>query len=187
MALQPSLGKFWPVPVIVGVLAALSVILAAAFSVPPWPIFISWGLYFIAGARPARLGKEIIGLSGGIAFGFLTLLLMPFFGQIFGDTMGLPVTVGLAAMIIVFLELTNLFELAPAYFMAYAGYFAYVFGGFAGSLDGGIMTAAGAALLPFWALTMVGLGFALTNDYLRKRILAGGPQQTVFDREDVVQ
>ncbi|HZX01239.1 MAG TPA: DUF1097 domain-containing protein [Candidatus Paceibacterota bacterium] len=175
--------KFLPVALLIGALAAFSVILTAWFAVAVWPIFISWGMYFLAGAKPSRLHKEVIGLTGGIAFGYLTLFAAPYYASIFGATWGLPLTVFTVASIIVLLELTDWLELAPAYFLSYAAYFAYVFGNF-----GGAGTTAASALVPFWILTMVGLVFGVVSGYLRKKILEGegifgAMQETVFDKE----
>lgn len=175
--------KFLPVAVLIGIFAAFSIVLTNWLALAVWPLFISWGLYFIAGAKPSRLHKEVIGLSGGIVFGYLTLWAVPYYNQVFGDYLGLSLTVFTAATLIVLLELTDWFELAPAYFLAYAGYFAYVFGGFAGA---GATPAA--ALWPFWAPTMLGLVFGYVSAILRKKLLEGEgifgmAQETVFDKE----
>jgi len=78
------------------------------------------------------------------------------------------------------LELTDWFELAPAYFFSYGAYFAYVFGGFAITKE--------SALIPFWLLIMLGLVFGYFTATIRKKILEregvyGKEQQTVFDKE----
>lgn len=83
------------------------------------------------------------------------------------------------------LELTSLFELAPAYFFSYAGYFAYVFGGFAGAYS---LEVAFRAMLPYGALILLGLLIGLATAFLRRVILAGegvygAAQRTVFDKE----
>ncbi len=179
--------KFLPVAITVGILAAFSVILWSFWlptNMPIWAIFISWGLYFIAGAKPSRLHKEVIGLTGGIIFGYLTLWALPYSSQVFSASYGLPAVVFVVATIIVLLELTDWFELAPAYFLSYAGYFAYVFGSF----NGAGTTTAGNSIVPFWAVTMIGLAFGYVSAYLRVKILdwqgvTGTAQQTVFDKE----
>ncbi|OGZ04746.1 MAG: hypothetical protein A2648_02805 [Candidatus Lloydbacteria bacterium RIFCSPHIGHO2_01_FULL_41_20] len=175
--------KFLPVAILIGILAALSIILSSWSGYPVWPVFISWGLYFVAGAKPSRIHKEVIGLTGGIIFGYLTLAVVPTYTSLFGSFWGLPLTVFTAAFLIVLLELTDWFELAPAYFLSYAGYFAYVFGNFAGT---GATPAQ--AAIPFWGLTMVGLVFGYVSATLRKKILEkeglfGSAQETVFDKE----
>ena len=134
MKTQPSFGKFLPVAVMIGVAAALVVYLSVNVfaSMYPWAgavwvIFISWALYFMAGAKVSRIPKYVLGLVGGVVFGLVTLMLM---SNVFAPMVGayaLPVTVFFVATAIVLLELTNLFELAPAYFFGYATYFAYVF------------------------------------------------------------
>jgi len=91
------------------------------------------------------------------------------------------------AFLIVMLELTDWFELAPAYFFAFAGYFAYVFGGFAGTMASS--TDYAMAMVPFFLLLMLGLGLGYITALLRKKILEkegvyGQDQKTVFDKEN---
>ncbi|MEK7662541.1 MAG: DUF1097 domain-containing protein, partial [Patescibacteria group bacterium] len=112
-----TVTKFIPVAIIIGALAALSILLSAWAGYPVWPVFISWGLYFIAGAKPSRLHKEVLGLTGGILFGYATLWAVPFYNAVFGEAWGLALTVFTAAFLIVMLELTDWLELAPAYFI----------------------------------------------------------------------
>ncbi|MBI2640392.1 MAG: DUF1097 family protein [Candidatus Sungbacteria bacterium] len=47
--------KFLPVAVLIGIFAAFSIVLTNWLALAVWPLFISWGLYFIAGAKPSRL------------------------------------------------------------------------------------------------------------------------------------
>ncbi len=179
-----TLKKFFPVAVVIAVVAALYIVVAQYLKVNAvWVPFISWPLYFIAGAKPTRLHKEIIGLTGGMIFGYLTVLVLtPMMGWV-GAFWALPIIVLFAAFIIVLLELTDWFELAPAYFFAYAGYFAFLFGGF-----GGATATPLSAMIPFWILLMVGLALGYLTAYLRKMILEkqglyGSAQNTVFDKE----
>lgn len=178
-----TIKKFIPVALMISLVAALYVIGANWLKVSAlWAPFISWPLYFIAGAKPSRLHKEVIGLSGGVLAGYLVLLAVgPVSGAI-GATLGLPLIVFLVAFIIVMLELTDWFELAPAYFFAFAGYFAYFFGNFAGNAT------AFQAMFPFWGLLMAGLALGYLTALLRKKILEkegvfGAAQDTVFDKE----
>jgi len=186
-----SFTKFLPVSLIVGVLAAISVLGWQYFSdasrypwLQIWPVFIAWGLYFVAGAKIGRLHKEILGITGGIIFGYLTLVVAfsSSVQNIFGGTWSLPVTVFVVATIIVLLELTDWFELAPVYFIAYAGYFAYVFGKFSGGA-GNVSD-----MFYFWVPMMIGLAFAVVTAVLRTRLLEaeglyGSAQTTVYDKE----
>ncbi|MCR4276225.1 MAG: DUF1097 domain-containing protein [Candidatus Parcubacteria bacterium] len=186
-----SFTKFLPVALTVGVLAAISVLGWQYFSdasrfpwLQIWPVFITWGLYFVADAKIGRLHKEIIGITGGIVFGYLTLLVAfaPSVQNALGGTWSLPVTVFAVATIIVLLELTDWFELASVYFIAYAGYFAYVFGKFSGGA--GNVT----DMFYFWVPMMVGLVFAVVTAMLRTRLLNaegvyGSAQKTVYDKE----
>lgn len=189
MTIQPSFGKWLPVALMVGVFAGLAVLaslqLGPALGVwvaAPWVMFISWGLYFMAGAKPARMHKYFFGLTGGIAFGVLTILVSAPLTEALGPVWGLPVTVFLAATLIVLLELTSWFELAPAYFFTYAGFFAYVFGNFVP--DATLLMQA----FYYWILTMAGLALG----YLTATIKTGifnvervpfDQRNTVFDKE----
>lgn len=179
-----TFSKFFPVALMVALSAAVYVIAAQYLKVTAlWVPFISWPLYFVVGSKFSRIHKQIIALTGGILFGYLTLLAVGPISNIVGSNLGLPVTVFFVAFIIVMLELTDLFELAPAYFFSYAGYFAYLFGGFAGQ---GVSNAA--AMVPYWILLMVGLGLAVITAFLRTNILnmfgvRGEAQVTVFDKE----
>ncbi len=176
------ISKFIPVAIMVGIVAAIFIIVGNKLSIALWVPFISWALFFMAGAKYSRLPKEIIGLTGGLLFAVVLLWLLPAFSNIFGASMGMPVLVFLTAFSIVMLELTNWFELAPAYFFSFAGYFAFLFGGFAGSQ----MTLSN--IFNFWILLMVGLVLGIITQFLRDKILdlLKVPQearQTVFDKE----
>ncbi|MDO8436446.1 MAG: DUF1097 domain-containing protein [bacterium] len=183
-----TIKKFLPVALMIAVVAALYVVVVQYLKISAlWVPFISWPLYFIAGAKPSRLHKEIIALTGGIIFGYLTLVIVVPFTKLFGGTLGLPLTVFIVAFSIVMLELTDWFELAPAYFFSYAGYFAYVFGGFGG--QGATYTS---AMFPYWVLLMAGLALGYLTAVFRKKILEkegvfGKDQETVFDKEQAAR
>lgn len=180
--------KFLPVSIMVATFAAAWVLIGQYYSLALWVPFISWPLYFVYdpdATKLKRIPKEVVGLLGGIVFGYVTLWLAPQIGNFSGATWALPLTVFLVAFSIVMLELTSLFELAPAYFFSYAGYFAYVFGGFAGAYS---LDVAFQAMLPYGALILVGLAIGLVTAYLRRVILQteglyGLAQKTVFDKE----
>lgn len=178
--------KFLPVSLMVAVFAAVYIIVGQKLNIALWVPFISWPLYFIAGSKPSRLHKEIFALAGGIILGFLTIFVSGVLTPSLG-TYALPATVFIVAFLIVTLELTDWFELAPAYFFAFAGYFAYVFGGFAGKMS--TSTDYAMAMIPFFILLLVGLGIGLVTAFLRKKILEkegvyGQDQETVFDKEN---
>lgn len=177
-----STQKFIPVAVMVGTLAALFVIIATKLQLILWIPFISWALFFIAGAKYSRLPKQIIGLTGGLLFAVVILYLIPIFMNIFGGFWALPILVFLAAFLIVLLEVTDWFELAPAYFFSFAGYFALLFGGSVPAQ----MT--GQNIFTFWYMLMVGLLLGVITQFLRDKIFDAlkVPQeerQTVFDKE----
>lgn len=170
----------------VAVVASVYIIVAQYLKVGAiWVPFISWPLYFAIGAKPSRLHKEVFGLTGGIIFGYLTLFASGPISSVVGSTLGLPVTVFFVAFIILILELTDWFELATAYFFAYAGYFAYVFGGFGGEYS---LSTAAKSMIPYWILLMVGLVLGVLTAASRKKILEkegvyGAAQETIFDKE----
>jgi hypothetical protein len=176
--------KFLPVALMIGVVAGLWMIVSAKLSLVPWVPFISWALFFGAGAgKFKRVPKEIIGLTGGVIAAVVLLYLLPVANGIFGETWGLPFLVFLAGTIIVLLELTNWFELAPAYFYSFAGFFAYLFGGFAGTT-----TMSPQLIITFWVLLLIGTGLGILTGFLRGAILGavGVPQdqrKTIFDKE----
>ena len=168
----------------VGVLAGISVYLTSVISASnpslawvgaPWVLFISWGAWFSIGAKMKRLGKMIIALTGGVL------------SPILGEPWALPATVFLIATTIVLLELTDWFEIAFVYFFSYAGYFAYLFGGFAGASINPITNPYTPAVYCL-ILLMAGVVFALVNLFLKNAILGTEnvpPERrtTVFDKE----
>lgn len=177
---------------LVGVLAGLSVYLTIQIGMSnpswgwfaaPWVLFISWGAWFSIGAKMHRMTKFIAALTGGVVFGWLTVIASSWFTAWFGAALGLPLTVVAAATCIVLLELTSLFELAFIYFFTYAGYFAYVFGGFAGQGVDPLMNA-----VYFWVLLMLGVVFAVVNVYLKNMLfnverVPLDQRNTLFDKE----
>ncbi|HEY4525169.1 MAG TPA: DUF1097 domain-containing protein [Candidatus Paceibacterota bacterium] len=188
LSMQPSFAKFLPVALMIGASAGLVVYLSATLSSSyPWAgavwlIFISWALYFMAGAKASRMHKYALGLTGGIVAGWLTLAALSYVSSVVGSTWGLPVTVFFIATAIVLLELTDWFELAPAYFFSYAAYFAFVFGGFGGDVSNGTQA------ISVWAMLMAGLVVGWLTSTIRTAIfnVEQVPLEhrgTVFDRE----
>ena len=179
-----TFGKFLPVAASVGALAALWIAVSSANSLVAWVPFLSWALVFGAGAgRLNRIPKEVIALVGGTVAGALVVYLLPTFSSILGATLALPALVFIAGTAIVLLELTNWFELAPAYFFSFAGFFAYLFGGFAG--DAG-MTFSSIGM--YIGLLLVGTGLGVATIFLRKFLLdmmkvPEDQRQTIFDKE----
>jgi hypothetical protein len=179
-----SFTKLLPVAASVGILAALWVFIGNAFALVLWVPFLSWALVFGAGAgKLSRVPKELIGLVGGTTTAIIVVLLLPVFTEILGATFALPALVFLAGTIIIMLELTNWFELAPAYFFSFAGYFAYLFGGFAGNsavtMESTIM---------YVVLLFVGTGLGVTTVLVRNLLfdimkVPREERQTVFDKE----
>ena len=179
-----TFGKFFPVAASVGALAALWVAIGSVYALVLWVPFLSWALVFGAGAgKLNRVPKEVIGLVGGTIAGALVVFLLPKVGGILGDTLALPVLVFIAGTSIVLLELTNWFELAPAYFFSFAGFFAYLFGGFAGEAG---MTVS--SIVMYVVLLLLGTGLGVATIVLRKFWLdmmkvPEDQRQTIFDKE----
>lgn len=179
-----TISKFIPVAAAVGILAALWIIVGVKFGLVLWVPFLSWALFFGAGAgKFSRVPKEVIGLLGGTLAAVLVVWLLPAFTQYLGGFWALPALVFLAGFAIVMLELTNWFELAPAYFYSFAGFFAYLFGGFAGTtmMNPQMITM-------FVLLLLAGTALGVISGFLRKAILntLGVPpeqQKTIFDKE----
>lgn len=180
-----TIGKFLPVAASVGLLAAFWVAIGSAKSLVLWVPFLSWALVFGAGAgKMSRIPKELIGLVGGTIAGALVVYLLPIFSSFLGDTLALPVLIFIAGTAIVLLELTNWFELAPAYFFSFAGFFAYLFGGFAG--DAGMTVS---STLMYVALLFLGTGLGIVTILLRSFLLdmmkvPKDQRQTIFDKEN---
>lgn len=191
MSRQPTFKEWLPVALMVAAAAGIVVYLSTSVfaAIYPWAgavwvIFISWGLYFMAGAKVSRIHKYIFGLTGGVIFGWLTIIVSGILTDILGASLGLPATVFIAAFLILLLELTDWFELAPAYFFAYATYFAFVFGQFAGDPSASDFTQA----IYVWILLMVGILAGFITATLKTKIFnyEGVPfefRNTVFDKE----
>lgn len=129
-----SIGKFVPVALMFGIFAFLYVYIGAVLGFILWISFFTWAMFFAAGPnyqlRVKRLPKNIIGALAGAVFAIVFIQFVP---VLMGWGLSLPLTLGLlagaAAFFILLLELTNWFEYAVAYFIGFAGYFAYAFGG----------------------------------------------------------
>ena len=179
-----SISKFIPVAIATALLAAVWVAVGSSHSWVLWVPFLSWALVFGAGAgKLSRVPKEIIGLTGGTIAAVVLLLLLPAFTSVLGGFLALPALVFLAAFIIVMLELTDLFELAPAYFYSFAGFFAYLFGGFAGAKE-----ITFSAVMMFWILLLAGTGLGVATVLMRGFIfdllkVPKDQRKTVFDKE----
>lgn len=190
MSIQPTFKQWLPVALMVALAAAIVVYLSTqvfasmyAWTGAVWVIFISWGMYFMAGAKVSRMHKYILGLTGGVVLGWLTILLSNVFTDLIGGALALSVTVFIAAFLILMLELTDWFELAPAYFLAYATYFAYVSGGASGD-EASFFTQG----IYVWVLLMAGILAGFITATLKTKIfnytdVPLHTRNTVFDKE----
>jgi len=179
-----TIGKFSPVAVMIGLTAAMWMVISGKMELVQWVPFLSWALFYGAGAgKFSRVPKELIGLTGGLIAAVLVVYLAGPATEMFGD-FGLPVLVFFAGTIIVLLELTNWFELAPAYFYSFAGFFAFLFGGFYKGMNAMNFE----LVLNFWVLLLIGAGLGVLTAFLKDRILDAmkvpeDQRQTVFDKE----
>lgn len=162
-------SKWIPIALGVGIIAAVYVIIARYFNLILWAAFISWPLYFLAGATIKKMDREIIGLSGGLLAGWGLIQLIPSFSGVFGDFWTLPVLVTIAAFIIIFLETVPEFDMAPAYFLSFASFFAAM-----GLIDPATNQPYGAGfgtVIKLWIPLMVGLAFAyISGKFVEKAL-----------------
>jgi hypothetical protein len=194
MAIQPRFINWLPIALMVGVLAGGTILIGnilvgQGFTwVGPliWVPFISWALYFMAGGKLQRAHKYIFSMVGGILFGWVTIVVGNWLAGIVGGLWAYPIVVFCVATSIVLLELTDWFELAPAYFFGYAGYFATAFG-FAGAL--GFSKPEDLTLMSYHIiLTLAGIFLGWLTIALKGKMLnaMGVPfdqRQTIFDKE----
>lgn len=160
-----SFQKFLPIPIMFGILAGIATILAGAVQFAPWPIFVGWAVYLVAGAKPSLLSKEVAALIGGIILGYLTFAVLPSATGTFGATLALPVVVAVAVFCMVVVGRVQMLSLAPALVIAYATYLAYVLGSF-----GGAATTSVNALMPFFILNVVGFAFGYVSIFLQTKL-----------------
>lgn len=152
--------KWAPMALMVGVIAAIYVIIAREFNLILWAAFISWPLYFLAGATLKKMDEAVIGLSGGLIAGWGLIKLIPIFSGL-GAFWTLPVLVVIVAFIIVFLEIVPEFDMAPAYFFSFASFFAAM--GIINPATGEVYGPGFGTVIKLWIPLMVGLIFAYIN------------------------
>ena len=160
-----SFQKFLPIPIMFGVLAGIATFLAGSLQFAPWPIFVGWAVYLVAGAKPSLLSKEVAALIGGVIVGYLTFLALPSASDTFGDTFALPIVVGGAVFLMVVVGRVQLLSLTPALVFFYATYLAYVLG-----LFGGAETTYVNAIGPFLILNAIGLAFGYVSVLLQTKL-----------------
>ena len=166
-----SFQKFLPIPIMYGVLAGIATFLAGSLQFAPWPIFVGWMVYLIAGAKPSLLSKEVAALIVGVIVGYLTFLALPGATGTVGATLALPVVVGIAVFVMVAVGRIQLLSLTPAIVIPYATYLAYVLGSF-----GGAATTPINAIVPFVILNIVGFAFGYVSVLLQTK-LSSGPSE----------
>jgi len=160
-----SFQKFLPIPIMFGILAGIATILAGAVQFAPWPIFVGWAVYLVAGAKPSLLSKEVAALIGGIILGYVTFAVLPGATGALGATFALPVVVAVAVFLMVAVGRVQMLSLAPAFVIAYATYLAYVLGSF-----GGAATTPVNAIMPFFILNVVGFVFGYVSVSLQTKL-----------------
>lgn len=163
-------AKWAPIAFMVGVLAAIYVIIARELNLILWAAFISWALYFLAGATIKKMDEAAIGLTGGLIAGWTLIKLIPIFFGTFGAFWTLPVLVVIIGFVIIFLELVPEFNMAPAYFFSFASFFAAM-----GALNPATGQAYGPGIgtvIQLWIPLMIGLGFAYISSKMVSKMLA---------------
>lgn len=160
-------SQLFPVAFAIALIASIYVLAAQYFQISAvWLPFISWALYFIVGGKPSYLSKEILCLTGGMIFAFVTLVMVGPISGLVGKIFAMPVTVFIAAFLILILELFKPLDMIPAYFFSYTSFFAYYYGGFGGE------GATPLGIMPlYWTLLMVGLGLGYFTSEIRNKIL----------------
>lgn len=156
--IELSASKFFPVPVIVAILAFVWMTIASKFALLGWVAFLTWGAYFLAGISTKSAVREAISFSLGIIVGLVIVLL----GTALTPSLGgnaFPIVVALAAFVIVYMELVPWFDMAPGYFFGAAAFFA-----------AGAKTDV-ATVLAVFIPGMLGLGLGVLTGYLRGIVL----------------
>lgn len=152
-----KVSQFVPVPVIVGVIAFFFMIASAKFNFLAWVSFITWGAYFLSGVTTKSAIRETIAFTLGILTGMAIVVVATSLTPTLGSY-AFPVVVGVAAFIIVMLELVPWVDMAPMYFLAAAAFFA-----------------AGAkpdvpTFMSVWTSGMVGILLGVVVAYLRRQV-----------------
>ncbi|KKR80720.1 MAG: Glutathione-regulated potassium-efflux system protein [Candidatus Daviesbacteria bacterium GW2011_GWC1_40_9] len=162
-----QVSKFFPIPLLVAVIAFVYMWAAAQFNLIGWIAFITWGGYFLSGVSSKSAVREAISVSLGIILGAVIVLLATALSSSLG-TLAVPIIVAVAAFVIVFLELVPWFDMAPGYFLGAA-----VFFGAGAKPDMATITAA-------WIPAVVGIVLGVLTGYMRGLILsAQGAQDTL--------
>ncbi|MBI5448218.1 MAG: DUF1097 domain-containing protein [Gammaproteobacteria bacterium] len=123
MQIGIKIRHFLEIPLVIAILSFAWMEVAARFNLHPWVGFVTWGAYFLTGCSLKSAGREALGFTLGLFFGliihFLAFKLQPMLGD-----HAAPLVVGIAAFIIVSLELAPWFDMAPSYFLGAGVYFA---------------------------------------------------------------
>lgn len=151
-------SKFFPVPILVAILAFIWMIIAANFSLLGWVAFLTWGAYFLSGVSTKNAIREAISFTLGIIVGVAIVLIGTALTPMLGAN-AFPIAVAVAAFIIVYLELVPWFDMAPGYFIGAAAFFA------AGAKPD--IATSMAVFIP----GILGLGLGVLTGYLRGFVL----------------
>jgi hypothetical protein len=117
--------------IVVGLLAggwayfALTVGKIGDITLYAWPVFLSWALFFAAGANLEAVKKVSISQVWGIAWGWLSVTIGI---EVLGGTLGVPLGVGLAvmvlaALIVILMTDVKFLSFGPGAFAAWAVFF----------------------------------------------------------------
>jgi hypothetical protein len=120
--------KFGPLALSVGILAAIWTYASLKLGLSTWAAFVGWAFFFVAGGDTKAIMKAAVPTVVGVVFGYLALYGLKLGGEM--ALIGVAVTVGVAALILVVLMNWAPFALAPAAFASFAVFFAFTLGQF---------------------------------------------------------
>jgi len=120
-----SFKQFFPIPVIVALLAATLMVLDMVKApvlphLQPWIAFQAWAMYFMAGCTLKGGGKVMLGYLGGAAASVAIMELAPVLGGL--GKAALPVAVFIVVVPVISAERVPGFDFVPAWFVG-AGVF----------------------------------------------------------------
>jgi hypothetical protein len=114
-----SFAQFFPIPVMVSLLAVTLMVLDSNKCVPyllAWISFQAWAMYFLAGCTPKGGVKVVLGYLAGILASIAIMELAP--------VLGLYVAVFLVVVVVISAERVPWFDFVPSWFVGAGIFFA---------------------------------------------------------------